>query len=96
MELTADEGNEIVWGEHKDWENEEFEKVDGHSRWEIHKSAIFKHIPTGKFYRLSWDEGATESQEHYPFEYTEPELSEVHLVEKIIKTWEVINLKKSV
>jgi len=61
--------------------------ITGTSRWSIHHEIIFSH--DGKFWRTSYSEGATESQDERPWEYeTEIECTEVKIVEKLVKTWE--------
>ena len=90
MELSREEAQDIVWGDHKDWEEIETEIVDT-SRWSVHHEGIFKHISSGKFYSLSWSTGATEMQDEAPFEYTDPEPIEVHQVEKVVKVWEAVS-----
>lgn len=89
MKLTKDEACDIVCDDHDDWITVETNIVDN-SRWSIMLEGIFQHGPTGKFYQLSWNVGATEQQEETPFEYYDPEPVEVHQVEKMVKVWESV------
>jgi hypothetical protein len=89
VKLTKEEARDVVWEDHEDWETIE-EDICSNSRWAIHMRGIFKHVPSGKFYELHWDKGATEYQEQQPFEYTDPDLIEVHQVEKVVKVWETV------
>lgn len=84
MKLTKEQGQDLVYGDLEDWETVEEEIIDN-SRWSIHHSGVFKHVPTGKFYRTGWSTGATESQDESPFDYSEPELTEVVEREVIVK-----------
>ena len=89
MKLTQEEGNEVVWEDSEDWVKIESNIVD-QRRWVTVHEGIFEHIPSGKFYQMSWECGSTEQQYQKPFEYNDPELTEVHQVEKTIKVWESI------
>lgn len=91
LKLTKDEGRLVIWNDHED-----FQKVPGtqeiidQRRWATVHAAIFKHLPTGHHYRLWWELGSTEMQEQEPFEYYDPELTPVQLVEKVVQVWEEI------
>ncbi len=88
MKLTSEEGQQIVYDDHADWESlENTKEVDEGGRWTTGYTQVFKHKPTGEHYQLSWASGATEMQEEQPFEYSEPE--PVLMVEKTIevKQW---------
>lgn len=68
MDLTEEEGRNIVWGDHEDWVEEKIEIVDTR-RWSIDYEGVFKHMPSGRFYSLEWSNAATESSDESPFEY---------------------------
>jgi len=88
MKLTQEEGRNIVCGEQAGWLNVVgTEKVVDTSRWSIQYEGIFKHLESGKFYRLNWQVGATESQDESPFEYDKPEPCEVEEREVTKKEW---------
>lgn len=82
---------------HKDYLKEELDlpsaaikdEITGTSRWSIHHYIIFAY--DGKFYSTHYSEGATESQDERPWEYEdEVDCTEVHIVEKLVKTWEPV------
>lgn len=61
--ISDEEFEEILEGY-----NEDFEEVDKPtlveiSRWSVYYEAVYKHIPSGKFFRAFWGRGATEYQE---------------------------------
>lgn len=89
MKLTAKQGRSIVYGDNENWETIE-EKIVEISRWSILYEGVFKHKPTGKFYSIGWNAGATGMQDEHPFDYYEPELTEVHKVEKMVLSWEPV------
>lgn len=89
MKLTAEEACEIIDGDHEDWEKVQ-KTITGKSRWSIHRQGIFRHLPTGKLYKLEWSEGATEQQSEEPFQYADPELIEVQAVEKVVTVYEEV------
>ena len=87
MKLTEDEVQEILWGDHDDFET--IEEISGESRrWSSTDTVIVKHIPTGKFYSVYWENGLTESQENYI------EAQEAKEVKKVIKTVEVVSYEE--
>lgn len=59
------------------------------SRWALNYFGIFSH--EGKFYRTTWQQGATEYQEQQPYEYDDAEVEcpEVVPVQKTITVYEV-------
>lgn len=89
MQLTREEAAEIVDGDLDDWKTVETHIIDK-SRWSIIEEGIFEHIPSGKFYQMSWSFGATEQQDESPFEHYDPEPVEVHQIEKMVKVWEEV------
>ena len=89
MKLTREEAQSIVYEDLEDWKTVETNIVDS-SRWSIIYESIFEHIPSGKFYLMSYSVGATEQQDEQAFEYEDPEPVEVHQVEKVVKVWEPV------
>lgn len=90
MIVNKEIAREIVWGDNDDWEKlEETEQIIDQRRWETVYEAVFKHIPTGKHYKVCWDQGSTEYQDHELFEYEDPEFVEVEEKEVLIKVWVV-------
>lgn len=93
MKLTADEAASVVYGESEAWEPvKETTQLTGHGRWSVHKTAVFKHIESGAFYRFNWSVGATENQDQEPF-YRDYEPIEVELREITRQEWLPKNLE---
>lgn len=63
MEIDNEIFEEILWGDHEDFEAVTDTKIEDQSRWSIYKSCIYKQKSTGKFFEAYWGEGATEMQE---------------------------------
>ena len=67
-----------------------YDKITDRSRWSIHHEMVFK-TENGRMYRAFYSEGATEMQDESPWEYEDKvECEEVHLVEKTVKVYEVV------
>ena len=63
------------------------DKIVDQTRWSIIHSLVFKH-DDGKFYRVSYSEGATECQYERPWEYEENVNGvEVELKEVLVEKW---------
>ena len=89
MKLTGEEARDVVYDDAEDWQQVEETTIDGHSRWSIQKSGVFRHIPTDTHYRFDWQVGATESQDELAYEYDDfYEPTKVELKEVVIKRWE--------
>lgn len=89
LTLPAKEARLIVWEEDEDWEKvQNTEEITSNSRWSIFRTAIFRHIPSSKFYSFDWSSGATECQDEKPYEY-EKEVKVTEVVEKevVVKQW---------
>lgn len=89
MELTKEEGREVVYDDHPDWEMVEgTREVDDSGRWSNYITAVFHHKPSGKHYLIGWGEGATEMQDYDgPFEYNDPELILVEAKQVMVTQW---------
>ena len=63
------------------------EEIVDTTRWSIIMEMIFEH--EGKYYRVQYSKGATESQYEAPFEYADNEIEcdEVELKEVVVKKW---------
>jgi len=85
-ELTSEEGRQVIYEDHDDWESMEEEIIDTR-RWSNRYLGTFRHKPTDRFYQMSWSQAATEQQDERPFEYEEPELTEVVQKEVIVTKW---------
>lgn len=88
MKVSVEEARRIVWEDSSDFEMIET-NIEDTSRWSIHYTGICKHIETGKFYEISWSQGATESQDEGPFEYISGDINlvEVEQQEVVVKQW---------
>jgi hypothetical protein len=59
------------------------------SRWSILHELVFR--VKDKFYRTTYNVGATEYQDERPWEHdTDVDCEEVHQVEKLVKVWEPV------
>ena len=78
MELTREDGQLVIYGDHEDWEEvADTREIIDQSRWSTLETAVFHHKLSDKYYQMSWLHGSTESQEESPFEYDDPEPIEV-------------------
>lgn len=87
MKLSPENARDVVYEDHEDWVTVESKTTDK-TRWEVWYEGVFKYIPTGKHYSVSWGVGATEMQDTRPFEYDkEVEFTEVVQKEVVVKQW---------
>lgn len=79
MEIDNETFQEIMWGDHDDFEAVTDKKIEDQSRWSIYKSCVYKQKSTGKFFEAYWGEGATEIQggQNEDWSFTEVEPKEV-------------------
>ena len=61
-ELTEEDLQDIVWGDHPDFKDVTKDSVDDTSRWHMYLSKVVRHV-SGSFYSVQWQVGATEYQE---------------------------------
>ncbi len=87
MNLTREEGRQIVLEEHPDGAQITQEPVRSTSRWSKQMTAIFRHEPTQKCYELRWSRGLTEMQDEGPFDNTDPQPIEVEKKEVAVTQW---------
>lgn len=83
IELPADEVQELVWDSVED-------VYTGRSRWGIYIDSIVKYDDA--YWRVSWEDGATESQDYSSFSNWggEPEMTSMTKVVKksvVTDTW---------
>lgn len=86
MQLTSEQVREICFGDHEDFDI--VEEIGGEARrWSSTDVVIAKHIETGKYYELTWENGLTEMQEN---EFYAQDAPEVKKITKTIETtsWE--------
>ena len=85
MKLTEDEVQEIIWDDHDNFETiEENEGED--RRWTRTNTVVVKHLPSGKYYMLEYEQGLTEMQENL---YEAQEAYEVKKVTRTVPAKEV-------
>jgi len=63
VKYTEEDLQDMVWGDHPNFETVVDESPTGASRWSTRYESIIKEKDTGKFFNLSWSVGSTESQE---------------------------------
>lgn len=89
--MEYDEFQEILWGDHDDYESVTEETIEDTSRWSIYYGQVFKQKSTGKFFYASWGSGATEMQDGQQHDWS---LSEVEPFEKVIVSYK--NVKNGI
>lgn len=52
----------ILFDDDSDYTPESAEEIDSQDRWTTRFSRVYKQLSTGKFFRLDWERGSTESQ----------------------------------
>lgn len=79
MQIDNDTFEEIMWGDHDDFEAVTDTKIEDQLRWSIYKSCVYKQKSTGKFFEAYWGECTTEYQEWQDedWSFTEVEPKEV-------------------
>ncbi len=87
LALTKEQALEIIYGDNKDFKKIQEEIVDT-SRWSIIYSIVAQRISDGKYFSDDYSTGATEGQDESPFQYTEPNFTEVFPVEKKVIVYE--------
>lgn len=82
MKIDNETFEEILWGDHEDFESTTDTIIEDQSRWSIYKSRVFKQKSTGKFFEAYWGEGATEMQggQNEDWSFTEVEPTEVKTI----------------
>ena len=90
MILSKEEAIKVVTWDHKDWKRvPDTENIVDQRRWATVNEAVFRHIPTDKFYLFVWETGSTEYQDNEFFCGRTYSPEEVVQVEKLVKVWEV-------
>jgi hypothetical protein len=85
--LTKEEAQAIVWEDTSDYETISDEVVDTR-RWSADHEIIIKRKSDGKFFADNYSVGLTEMQDESPYEYSDPDFTEVFQVEKTIISYE--------
>ena len=97
MILTIEEAQAVVWRDNTtDWKYvPNTESIEDEYKDILQMTAIFEHVPSGKFYQFYWDKGTyyNESVDYdNMFGWGEDDVrpTEVHQVEKTVTVWESV------
>lgn len=80
---------EIAGGNDPDFEYIKEALIDN-DRWAVHYEVIVQRKSDGKFFKSYYSRGATECQDHSPYEYDKPVYFEVKKVKKTIVVYETV------
>ena len=86
MKILKEGAIQIVREDHEDWDRIE-ERIVDQRRWVTVFEGIFKHMPSGKHYSVSYEKGSTECQDSEYFYGKEIEFQEVEQKEIVTKAW---------
>jgi hypothetical protein len=81
LNLTSEQGRDIVYGDDSNFFTIQ-DKIVGKRRWSIEYEIVVQRKSDGKYFRDGYRRGATESQDERPYEYSEPNFTEVFPVTK--------------
>lgn len=87
LPLLKNGAREIIWGCDHDYETV-YKKIIDNSRWSIQHEIVVRRKSDGKFFRDFYSVGATESQDEGPYDYTDPDFTEVFPKEKVTIIYE--------
>lgn len=88
LKVSAETARDIVYGDHEDFEEVQCKIIDK-SRWSDVYAYVGKRLSDGKFFKTTYRQGSTESQDERAFEYEkEAEFTEVFPVEKKVIVYE--------
>ena len=79
--LTSEQGRDIVYGDDSNFVTIE-DKIVGTRRWSIEYEIVVQRKSDGKYFKDGYSRGATENQDESPYEYSEPNFTEVFPVTK--------------
>ena len=85
--LTSEQGRDIVYGDDSNFVTIE-DKIVGTRRWSIEYEIVVQRKSDGKYFKDNYRRGATESQDERPYEYLEPNFTEVFPVTKTYIVYE--------
>ena len=80
LNLTSKQGRDIIDGHYNFAIIED--KIVGKSRWSTEYEIVVQRKSDGKYFKDGYRRGATESQDERPYEYSEPNFTEVLPVTK--------------
>ena len=81
LNLTSEQGRDIVYEDDSNFVTIE-DKIVGKRRWSIEYEIVVQRKSDGKYFKDNYRRGATESQDERPYEYLEPNFTEVFPVTK--------------
>ena len=87
LNLTNKQGRDIVNGEDSNFVIIE-DRIVGTRRWSVVYEIVVQRKTDGKYFRDSYRRGATEMQDEQPYEYSEPNFTEVFPVTKTYIVYE--------
>ena len=79
--LTSEQGRDIVYGDDSNFVTIE-DKIVRTKRWSIVCEIVVQRKTDGKYFKDVYQIGATEMQDEQPYEYSEPNFTEVFPVTK--------------
>jgi len=80
LNLTSEQGRDIIDGHYNFAIIED--KIVGKRRWSIEYEIVVQRKSDGKYFKDGYRRGATEGQDERPYEYSEPNFTEVFPVTK--------------
>ena len=81
LNLTSEQGRDIVYGDDSNFVIVE-DRIVGTRRWSVVYEIVVQRKTDGKYFRDSYRRGATENQDESPYEWSEPNFTEVFAVTK--------------
>jgi hypothetical protein len=81
LNLTSQQGRDIVYGDDSNFITIE-DKIVRTKRWSIVYEIVVQRKTDGKYFKDVYQRGATESQDEQPYEWSEPNFTEVLPVTK--------------
>lgn len=87
LKLTSKQGRDIVNGEDSNFVIIE-DRIVGTRRWSVVYEIVVQRKTDGKYFKDGYRRGATESQDESPYEYSEPNFTEVFPVTKTYVVYE--------
>lgn len=72
------------------WKEMTEETLEDSSRWSLYYSRVYQHTPSGKYFELLWERGATEYQEVE----LNPRYYEVEPVQKTVTVYKEVKQAK--
>lgn len=85
--LTSEQGRDIVNGDDSNFVTIE-DRIVGTRRWSVVYEIVVQRKTDGKYFKDHYRRGATESQDESPYEYSEPNFTEVFPVTKTYIVYE--------